>query len=343
MVALTLSSLLFLFNNNTVQYGTARKLPAHEERVTETLPEEKVLSSILPPSRKHKRLAPTSETGKETPETPFFPEPDVIEMPDTLSVADLPAPEHPVSKEELLYKFPPVQSDPSVFVVPSRKKTSLAFHVGSGGTLLAMNNPVPGNEDYFSYMKSGTVFMDEAASPSTARTTAEDFSDIKHHPPLAFGISFKKELNRTFSIESGLVYTFLTSEFKNESPLREASLQLHYLGIPLNLHTQILGNQHNQWGVYFSAGAMLEKGLFSHYSQQGSFNNADVNTAFWDKIDGLQWSLNAALGVEYKVIKNYSIYFEPKIEYYLKNNQPMSARTENPFTFGLNLGIRYSW
>jgi predicted porin len=88
---------------------------------------------------------------------------------------------------------------------------------------------------------------------------------------------------------------------------------------------------------------MLEKGLLSHYSQNRYEGNVRINTVSDEKIDGLQWSLNTSFGVDYKLIKNYSIYLEPKVSYYLKNNQPMSARTENPLIIGFNAGIRYSW
>jgi hypothetical protein len=94
---------------------------------------------------------------------------------------------------------------------------------------------------------------------------------------------------------------------------------------------------------------MLEKGLRACYSQNESFSNLVGNNyaiekiSFNQKIEGYQWSLNTALGIEYKVIKEHSIYFEPKISYYLDNNQPESARTKKPLIVGINAGIRYSW
>jgi hypothetical protein len=177
--------------------------------------------------------------------------------------------------------------------------------------------------------------------------TEEAFSDIKHDPPLSFGITFKKELNKRFAIESGLVYTYLASHFENKNPDKEATLKLHYLGIPLNLHTKLLDNRRRNWGIYLSTGFMIEKGLWAHYSQNEYFfaesNSVVENVSFTQSIEGWQWSLNGSLGIEYEVIKNYAVYFEPKISYYLKNNQPQSARTENPLIVGITTGVRYSF
>jgi hypothetical protein len=57
-------------------------------------------------------------------------------------------------------------------------------------------------------------------------------------------------------------------------------------------------------------------------------------------IDGLQWSLDGAMGIDYKIQRNISLFVEPKITYYLQNNQPMSSRTEMPLNVGLNGGLR---
>jgi hypothetical protein len=172
----------------------------------------------------------------------------------------------------------------------------------------------------------------------------EVFPDVTHYAPVSIGISFRKELNQVFALESGLVYTYIASEFENQNTNKNAKLQLHYVGIPLNLHTRIYGNRNSNWNIYFSTGGMVEKGVLSHYVQKEYYaaNNYRTITSN-EKIDGLQWSLSASPGLNYKLNKTYSLYFEPKISYYFDNNQPVSARTEHPVVIGLNAGVRFNW
>jgi hypothetical protein len=337
---IALGWLIFSYNNKIIDYGTTEQLPDHETKVTDKIPDEKNMPTVLSSIHRVKRIADVRKAGRKTIETDTVSEFDVIEIePET--VADLTVTES--------NKLPPEPPDAFAYVALSKKKTSMSFYIGSGGALMAMNDRPSNNSDFFSYADASEIISNAPAQLRSAVFTEDKFSDITHFPPLSFGATFKKELNHWFALESGLVYTFLSSRFENKKPVRSATLHLHYLGVPLNLHTKIIDNRQNKWSIYLSTGFMLEKGLLAYYSQNENFDNLDGSNfaiekvSFTQKINGWQWSLNAALGIEYKVIKNYSIYLEPKVSYYLKNNQPESARTENPLIIGLNAGIRYSW
>ena len=202
------------------------------------------------------------------------------------------------------------------------------------------------------YLDAGMTYYKEAVqnvanSQSEAILSYEDYPNITYYPPLSFGITIKKELNRRFAIESGIVYSFLATAFSKESPLKSnANLQLHYIGIPLNVHTRILGDRSSRWEVYLSAGGTVEKGISSHFVQNVYYGNNDnslVTVNSNEKIRGLQWSLSISPGIDYQIHKNYSIYLEPKVGYYFDNDQPISARTKHPVVAGINAGIRYSW
>jgi hypothetical protein len=200
------------------------------------------------------------------------------------------------------------------------------------------------SDAFYSLKGNNMAFSNALLSAKREKFTPKDFSKIVHHPPVSIGLSIRKELTHTVSIESGLNYTYLYSEFENKIPQQDAKLELHYLGIPVNLVVNLFGAHYAKWNMYVSAGGMVEKGLFSHYVQNEYMNNTSISTTFNEQpIDGLQWSVQAALGIDYKISRNYRIYFEPKVSYYLDNNQPFSSRTEHPFVPGLNAGIRYSW
>ncbi len=219
-----------------------------------------------------------------------------------------------------------------------RKKQPLliAASFGSGGSLPELKKEQPMGD---LYAGNPNLVKREIASTYSTVLNANDFSEARHDPPLSAGIALTKPLNAVFSLESGLVYTYLRSEYYRPGLTNNKGvLHLHYLGVPLNLITRLTDQP--RWNLYLSTGGMLEKGLRSVYVQEIEDNQATINTNVKSGIDGVQWSLNGALGVSYKLQNKLSLFAEPEITYYLQNNQPRSARTEHPVTVGLNGGLR---
>ena len=166
-----------------------------------------------------------------------------------------------------------------------------------------------------------------------------DFSSRKFHAPLSFGLRAGKQLSEKVSIESGLVYTYLLTDL--ESPNYAATLNLHYLGIPLNAKVNVCTSR--QWSVYASGGAMLEKGLQSVYVQTQKNGNQTIITSASTDIDGFQWSVNAAVGVAYNFAGAFDFYFEPGFAYFFDNDQPLSIRSDRQFAPGVEAGIRFAF
>jgi len=232
--------------------------------------------------------------------------------------------------------------DESIAVVPQKKSKHnnwmLAASYGSQGNVdLASNN---GGGDFVS---SSPNFYDKTLSAVNTNYTSilatNDFTKKTYNDPLSFGLTVRKQLNKTLSLESGLVYTYLLSTFENSGVQRsEAKLHLHYIGIPVNLITELWEN--SKWEVYLSTGFMAEKGIQSLYVQSQYFGAEVVTTTAKTNINGIQWSINGGVGVSYKIKRQLGIYFEPKFSRYFDNNQPVSARTDHPFVFGLSAGLR---
>ncbi|NCB67507.1 MAG: porin family protein [Bacteroidia bacterium] len=166
-----------------------------------------------------------------------------------------------------------------------------------------------------------------------------DFSSRKFHAPISFGLRAGKKLNDRVSLESGLVYTYLLTDL--ESPNYAATLNLHYLGIPLNAKVNVWTSR--QWSVYASGGAMVEKGLRSIFVQEQYMGNQTIRTTASTNIDGFQWSVNAALGVAYNFAGTFDFYFEPGFSYYFDNDQPLSIRSDRQFAPGVEAGVRFAF
>jgi hypothetical protein len=230
-----------------------------------------------------------------------------------------------------------------IMKVKNSNKWLVAAVFGSGGSESSIGGSTFLNSSDMVYANANAnEALVSADTKSTSILTPNDFSSKVHLPPVSFGVVFRKSLNKAMSLQSGLVYTYLLSTFENTGMQHyDAKLHLHYIGVPLNFISTVWNNKKLE--LYFSAGGMIEKGLRSNYIQNQYFSNQTYTTRADTKIDGLQWSVNTGFGVTYKLNKSFGIYFEPKISYYLENNQPMSARTVQPLIVGMNAGLQFGF
>lgn len=242
-----------------------------------------------------------------------------------------------ISKKNIkkLDELPAVDSKDYSEPKPKKKRDwLLAAAFGSGGS-----SSVASPNDMF-LAEIGDRNLVKAATTYTRILTADDFSYKSFSAPLSFGLTVRKEITNHLDVETGLVYTYLSTSFEeNGISHYDASLSLHYLGIPVNLIVPVWKDK--KWEVYFSGGGMVEKGLRSIYIQNEYIGSQIITTDARTKIDGFQWSANATLGGMYNLYRNIGIYFEPKFSYYFDNDQPISARTDQPVVFGLTAGVRF--
>ncbi len=175
-----------------------------------------------------------------------------------------------------------------------------------------------------------------APTINTSILTPADFPDKSYNSPLSAGLKINKKLSKSLSIQSGITYTYLQSNFKSRNTT--ATLKLHYLGIPVAAQATIWNSK--KFGLYASAGAMMEKGLRSFYEQSEYIGNQKITTTADTNIDGLQWSVNTSVGAKYSVFRDIDIYFEPRYSYYFDNNQPISIRTAKRHVISMEAGLK---
>ena len=348
VAAVALFILLYPFNDKDKQvsnYGTTSSLSENTETINQP-----VSTSYIKP----KKNFVIRETKGEYAEVNSRPEIDVVKEDvknseeNVKNMRSEKVEKADSQQKKTVYPNPDPFGEDSPSNKKLKRRKSLSMFLGSGGNLTAMNT----NSDNLMFdngmgLRSSFYtanITNDMGFKAAEQLFPENFPDIDYRVPLSFGLTVKKELNRTFSLETGLVYTFLDTRFDNPGLKRNALLQLHYVGIPLNVQARILGNKNSDWDIYLSAGGMVEKGIYSHYKQM-NYANSDpvVEVVSNGRIDGLQYSLSFAPGIDYKIYRNYSVYLEPKISYYFDNNQPFSTRTEHPVVIGINAGLRIYW
>ncbi|MDR3219973.1 MAG: PorT family protein [Dysgonamonadaceae bacterium] len=334
--------LLFPVKENLNDYDTKNLLSGYETTVSENVFEEK----ILQPLRQTETPVRIRKANREPSGNLATVVHEVKAEEKTAEIAKTEENEATVSGEELIaFQNNDWEKDEPVRVKKQKRQKSIGLSIGSGGNRLAMNDNVLVRTNELlgdTYLRTDALYGANAAL-SELLPPEDDFSEINHRPPLSFGLTVTKELTSVLSLETGLVYSYLQSDYSNTVPKKKAKSQLHYLGIPLHLHVNILGDNHTKWAFYCSLGGMAEKGLKAVYTQIYYANNEPFETKTNKNIDDLQWSLSFAPGIDYKLHQSYSIYLEPKLSYYFDNEQPQSIRTDKPWVLGLNAGLRLNW
>jgi hypothetical protein len=227
-----------------------------------------------------------------------------------------------------------------------RSKWLLAAAFGTGGyTDESFNNSVFNSSADLTPSKSSIVGNNDYATNLSYNIRSfngmykDEFTNIRHRPPVSFGVMARKHLGKHGGVESGLVYTYLASQFEWSG--YDVHQGLHYMGVPVNMFVYLGNNAKSNWRVYLSGGFTVEKNLRAVFRQENRWSDGVRTTIVKSTIDRLQWSLNGALGLSYKLEKGWGIYFEPRVGYSFDCGQPISIRTEWPVYVGINLGLNY--
>jgi hypothetical protein len=189
------------------------------------------------------------------------------------------------------------------------------------------------------------VYSAKLSKEDAARLAKADVPPIvheEHHRPIKIGVSLEYRLNDRWSLQSGITYSRLTSDFTEESPSVTSTTKqkLHYIGIPLSLSYSVWQNPHVN--VYVKAGGEIEKLVKGEATtQQTSETTIEPQTTVDVSEHRPVFSTHAAAGVEYRPGKVVSIFAEPGAELYFKNGSGIkSAYTDKTLNFNLNVGVR---
>lgn len=172
--------------------------------------------------------------------------------------------------------------------------------------------------------------------------------EYSHKIPVKVGLSARYNITGRLGVETGLTYSILSSSVKigNSETGKNwstGSQTLHYLGIPLNISFNILNSRYVN--IYVTGGGMMEKSISGNIKTDeyvdGKFDRT-LTTNISPK--GLQWSVNAAAGIQANILPQLGFFVEPGVSHHLKNGSRVrSIYTDKPTDFSLGFGLRYSF
>lgn len=167
-------------------------------------------------------------------------------------------------------------------------------------------------------------------------------SEIDHHTPLSVGLSVSRRLNDRFALQSGLVYSYLASDWKTNGVHHTKTKQsLHFIGVPISVVYKIA--EWNKFLLYASAGGMCELNVkgnlrYKYYNSEELLSETNEGIRMTEPY----WSVNAKAGISYPLVKFVSLYVEAGADYYFKNNSDIETiRTEKPANFDFQFGLRF--
>ena len=236
---------------------------------------------------------------------------------------------------------------------------NLRKHIFDNSGLLADNNiSKQSHRDGWSISMSYTGDMGQNESnrymipsdihpdlPSEDPDMIEVREQSRNYMPVVIGLSLNKSLSSRWSLETGMRYSFLRSDFLLESEIKtsETIQRIHYIGIPLKFNYRIFGNPH--FSLYGQGGAALD--IPVRATQSVTKFEQGWNKPMTESLNvsaPMQWSVEGGLGLQYHFTPSFSIYAEPSLRYYFNpGTEIRTIRQDKPFEFTIPIGLRLTW
>lgn len=236
-------------------------------------------------------------------------------------------------------------ADASVEQTPSEKPNKKwGFGVGGGSVSMNSNNVVPQYVTNSSGLRSENL---TALNNLSDERSALPRTNIKHKTPITFGIGISRYLNNRWSLNSGINYSYLSSNWETNGEAHAKTEQgLHFVGIPLSLIYQIA--EWNRFNFYASGGMMTEINVAGNKKTRLFVNDLDSDNTEAIPIEKenirmkeWMWSLNLRAGVSYPLLRFLSAYAEVGANYYFDNGSAIETiRSDKPFNAGVQFGLR---
>lgn len=179
---------------------------------------------------------------------------------------------------------------------------------------------------------------------TTKKIGIEEGSTSSYGIPFTLGLGVRIHFAPRLSIGTGIDYSLLSRSFNGTyygpeaaEPVKgDITHTMQYIGIPINLYYDILSGGRAKFYVW--GGGEAEYCVSNKYLVNANPQNISYSTS----VKGLQYSVGAGLGVEFKFGNTVGLYLDPGVNYYFHCDQPKNVRTERPLMFNFEAGLRFN-
>ena len=197
-----------------------------------------------------------------------------------------------------------------------------------------------GNDSNISYGGAGISRM--APGPGSADAGISESGASTYGVPFTLGVGARVRLSDRLSLGSGLDYSLLSRTFAgtySDSYTGNIHHVVHYLGVPLNVYYDLINNRDGLFNIYGWGGGTADFCVSNSYRLMSA-----PGTVIKDKAGSFQFSVALGVGMEFKLNDFMSVYLDPAVRYYLPGDgtQPKTVRTDKPFMFNFDAGLRFN-
>ena len=232
-----------------------------------------------------------------------------------------------------------------------KRKNRFAISLsGRSGLSSQQNNTLPStlrasvSDSYgmFTMSKMQAYNEDEKVNPE---------SETTHKQPISLGVLTSFDITPKLQVETGLIYTHLSSETTNrsESFTNTEKVQFHYLGVPLNINYTLLSV--NKLNLFVTAGTMVEKDIngkirYNDEKDISSVVNGGYANESYAKINqkNPQWSIAGGVGITYPLYHKTHLFGKVGGRYYINaNNEYKTYYSDEKLGLDIQVGIKFNF
>jgi opacity protein-like surface antigen len=321
----------------------------------QTLPEPLYAKVVVQPRRNRQPAPVELKAADKEPEHTRNNEPQEVPQ------GNIQVNNHPYNDEDLKRKIEAFEeagrndallADATLSTAPGKKGITVSVS-GSSGFSELTDKKVPVPTKFLKYAVLPNANYEMAASSSENRPVWPGSRvKIEHQQPVSFGLKIDKRLSNHFSVETGVVCTYLSSKLtpadSNSDNKVEGYMKFYYIGMPLSLNYTFarLGDAE----FYFSAGGMIQKDISGKIAGNQEFKNwlnqTDpilIEDHISDKIsqENPQLSIMANAGLSYPLYKILNVYVTVGGAYYFDDkNEFRTVYSDKQLQLDLNVGLK---
>lgn len=231
------------------------------------------------------------------------------------------------------------------------KSRKWGFGMGAGAVSVGSNNIVPNYIVTTMGLRGEDLLLMNAPSGGKALPK----TDVHHNKPLSFGVGVSYYLNDRFSLNSGLVYTYLSSDWKTNDEYKVKTTQkLHFAGIPLGVTYKIA--EWRRFNLYASAGVQMDVNVAGRQKGELVRDALQTDVVIDREVRSVRekkllFSANAKAGISYPLLRFLSAYAEAGAGYYFDNGSALFDKmskmptiySEKPLNLTLQAGFRFGF